>query len=102
MQIAKTIANQIGRRAFYMMGAKHLTGGEDSLSFKVMRNAAGVTHVVVTLDAMDLYRVEFIRCNVRAKDARKVLSTAEGIYFDQLRVAISDGTGLATSLGAVA
>ena len=100
IEIANTISTQIGRQAFFMMGAKNLVGHESALSFKVGRNSKGVTHVMVTLTADDLYTVEFIKINMhpRAKEMRKVLATVEGIYVDQLHTTIEGGTGLYLSL----
>ncbi len=99
MSIAKTIADQIGSRAFYCLGAKNLVDTGKGLDFKVGRNAAGVTHVSIKLTALDLYDVEFVRCNTRAKVMRKTVSLDEGIYADMLHTAIENGTGMVTSLG---
>ncbi len=99
MTIAKTIADQIGGRAFYMIGAKNLVDTGKGLDFKVGRNANGVTHVSIKLTDMDLYDVEFVRCNTRAKVMRKTVSLAEGIYADMIHATIEDGTGMVTSLG---
>jgi len=98
MSIAKTIADQIGGRAFYMMGAKNLVDTGKGLDFKVGRNAGKVTHVSIKLTDADLYDVEFIRCNMRAKEMRKVLASTEGAYADMLHDLIKDATGFALSL----
>jgi hypothetical protein len=94
MTVANEIARQIGGKAFYMMGSrKTLVGGENDLSFKVMRNAEKVTHVRVTLNAADTYDVEFIRC--WGTKAPKTLKSVKGVYNDMLKEVISVGTGLA-------
>ena len=95
---AKQIVDQIGNRAFTMMGASNLAAGNDHLSFKVGQNAKRVTHITVTLDASDTYSVEFIRCNLRAKEMRKVLASESNIYADQLHALIERETGLYLSL----
>lgn len=99
--VAQEIRRQIGARAFYLMGAKNLTStgrgpNEDGgLSWKVGRNAKGVTHVKVGLNRSDLYDVKFLR--VRGTSV-KVVSEHEGVYFDTLRELIERETGLALSL----
>lgn len=97
-QIAKTIASQIGNRAFVMMGASNFVADIDSLSFKVGRNPKGVTHIDITLDPSDSYTVEFLRCNLRAKEIRKVLGTYDDVYVEELHSLIESETGLALSL----
>lgn len=96
MEVANTIIQQIGRRALYMIGAKNLVGGNNCLSFKIMRNANGISGIRVTLDASDTYTVEFLKIR---KYEVKVASQFEGVYFDQLRDLIESETGLFTSLG---
>ena len=57
--IGQTIANQIGRRAFFMIGAKNLATTNNGLQFKVGRNAKRVTHIKVELTSMDDYTMTF-------------------------------------------
>ena len=95
LAVANEIRNQIGNRGLMMMGAKNLAGSENSLHFKVGRNSKGVTHVVVTLNGMDLYDVEFLSCRA---GTRKVKSEASGIYNDMLKDALEEGTGMYLSL----
>jgi len=99
MTVAHEIQRLIGGRAFFMMGAKHLGGGKNYLSWKLGRNEAKLTHVTVTLNAMDLYDIEFINCNARRKEIRKVVSTANGLYADMVHHAIEQGTKMYLSLG---
>ena len=91
--VASTIRNQIGSKALYMIGAKNLTADEKSLSFKVMRNSKGVSHVKITLTSMDDYNIEFLSIRV---GKIKVKSELNGIYFDQLNPTIEENTGLYT------
>lgn len=92
---SQIIAKQIGNRALFMFGARNLMAGDRRLTFKVAQNAHRVTHVVVTLDPTDTYRVEFVRIV-----GRKVttLATRSDIYSDALADTISAGTGLNHSL----
>lgn len=106
-QVAETIREQIGGRAFYMMGAKHLLASADSLTWKIGRNAKSVTHVTVKLTPADTYTVTFARVtssryNHKTGDFRsgstKTLSEVSDVYVDSLHTVIQDGTGLYLSL----
>ena len=92
---ARTIAEQIGSKAFFMIGAKNLVASENGLTFKVGRNTKGVSHIRVTLTPEDLYKMEFI--SVRGTSV-KTKAEVEGIYFDMLNKMIEANTGLYTSL----
>lgn len=107
MQVANTITKQIGNRAFMMIGAKHLMGGMltswsqegktyPGLSFKVMKNAKGVTNIVIMLQPDDTYLIEFLK--IRGMNV-KVVHASEGVYGDGLHNTIEDNTGLRLSLG---
>ena len=98
--VSQTIADQIGSRAFYMLGAskKPIIAIENGISFGVGRNAKRVTHVRVVLTPDDLYTLEFLNCNARRAETVKTLTTVEGVYADHLRTVIEAETGLATSL----
>ncbi len=99
MTVANTIAQQIGGRAFMMMGAKNKLGDHDSLSFKIGRNAKKVTHITVTLRGDDTYSVDFLRCRrERGVMTTREIACDEGVYNDQLRAVIEAGTGLYLSL----
>lgn len=100
MNIAQTILAQLGGNKFLAMtGARNLVGDahceRGSLSFKVGKNANGVTHVRITLTTADLYRVESLK--VRGMTIA-TLATADGVYADQLRATFTAQTGLDTSL----
>ena len=100
MTIAKQISDQIGGRAFFMMGAKQLTDIGDGLRFKVGRGArnksGAVTHVTVTLDAaQDLYNIRFEYVRGLKVTPR---ATHDGIFCDMLHEIISAETGMALSL----
>ena len=95
MSIAKTIAEQIGNRAFMMIGGKNLLAHDDGLSFKIGRNSKSVNYVKVTLTSADLYDITFSWVN---KNGIKERSREDGIYWDMLRGAIERNTGMYTSL----
>jgi hypothetical protein len=106
MTAANVIADQIGNRAFVMMGAKNLLGGENHLQFKIGSNSKKVTHVTVTLTSDDLYTVRFDRVTKigfsektgKTTGGVKVLAEVEAVSVDQLRATIEHHTGLYLSL----
>jgi hypothetical protein len=81
LTVANTIRDQLGRRFAVMTGAKNWLGSDNSLSFKIGRNARGITHVRVTLRPDDLYNVEFLACRGSSVDLKTV---AGGVYADRL------------------
>ena len=101
--VANTILNQLGGNKFIMMtGAKQFFCDDNSLGFKIGKNAAGVNYVKITLNAMDTYdmvleRVSFIKKTGETK--RKVIGSHEGIYDDMLQACFTNTTGMYTSLG---
>jgi hypothetical protein len=101
LEVARTIAAQIGRGAFRMLGAKDFVGDAKSLTFKIGRNGKGVTHIRITLDPDDTYTVEFLAAR-RLKSPpyfeRKVLSTSGDVYVDRLHRTIEYGTEMYTSI----
>lgn len=97
-ETARTIAQQIGGRALFMMGARNLTDTGRGLAFKIMRNARRVTHVAVYLEPTDTYEVRFLRQKRAPNFGVEVMAEFDGVYFDQLRGLIESETGLALSL----
>jgi hypothetical protein len=100
MQVAETILAQLGGQRFVAMtGARNLVGEANrdrgALTFKVGRNARGVTHVRITLTDADLYRVETLK--VRG-GVVATLADVQGVYADKLRQVFTAATGLDTSL----
>jgi len=102
MAVARTIRQQIGGGALYMIGAKGFGAGlsekgEPYLQFRIGRNANTVHTIKITLNHLDLYDIEFGRI-VRGQRYTKV-SEELGIYNEMLEGAIQRGTGMTTSLG---
>lgn len=95
LTVANTIRDQIGNRAFVMMGATNLLGSSDSLQFKVGSNAKKVTHVRIVLDKSDTYTVSFHRCHGASI---KELASVSDVYVEQLHPTIETHTGLYLSL----
>lgn len=95
MRIANEIARQIGNKAFTMLGAKNISGDENSITFKIGGNVKKVTHIKIRLNGLDLYDMIFY--NVR-KAVIKTLSEFSNIYADQMHSLIESETGMDTSL----
>jgi hypothetical protein len=97
LQIANTIIEQLGGSQFIVMtGSKDLVGREDGLSFRIGRNAKGISHIRITLEVTDTYTVEFFKWRKLEMISRGDVSA---VYADQLRKVIESRTGLITSLG---
>lgn len=99
--IASTIFAQLGgNRLIAMTGAKMFAVGENDneevyLTFRIGRNAKSVNHVKVTLNALDLYNVEYI--NIREANLT-IKALAENIYNDMLKTNFEENTGMYLSL----
>lgn len=95
MNIAETIRDQIGNRALFMLGARDLMATKSGLRFKVGRNAEGVTHLEIRLNANDTYFIDALR--IRGGKV-KLIHKALDVYVDSLHRTIERLTGMATSL----
>lgn len=92
-QVASEILNQLGGNKFIVMtGAKNWYATTNSISFKIGRNLKGVSWVLITLNGMDTYDINFNNSKGIPK------STVEGVYVDQLRETFTRHTGLDTHL----
>ena len=99
MTVANTILEQLGGARFRVMtGAKDFTGSADALTFKLPRGAArkGINAVRVTLTAMDLYNVDFLK--IGRGFSLATVATAENVYADNLQAIFTEETGLYLSL----
>jgi hypothetical protein len=95
-QIASIILEQLGGNRFIAMtGAKNLLAGERTLSFKIPRSN-DITHVSITLDCEDTYRVTFNK--IVGTKPPVIIHTRGSVYADQLQTLFTDQTGLATRL----
>jgi hypothetical protein len=97
LRVAETISDQIGRRAFLMLGTTQKVADEKSLLFNV-RSSKAVNKVRVTLDLSDTYTVEFFKIGRAPRFDVKVVAEVEGVYFDQLHEIIERHTGLFTRI----
>lgn len=105
IEIAGTIARQIGGGAFVMMGTpkgSKLAHNDGSLQFDIRGAKRGINRIIVRLTPADLYDIEFwkipgMRGMLAGREPVKV-SVSSGVYCDQLRPAIESETGLYLSL----
>lgn len=102
LQVANTIREQIGRKAFFMLGAKNLVGDVSSLTFKIGRNAKSVSHIKVVYHAgLDTYEVQALRVRCPKGSpfpVTKILESTSDVYVDSLHTVIEAFTGMYTSL----
>ncbi len=95
--LASTIQQQIGSKAFYMLGAYNLIDHGNALSFRI-RGSRKANYVKITLTADDLYDVEFQKIGRAPLFACAVVSETAGAYVDMLHDLIEAATGPYTSL----
>jgi hypothetical protein len=95
MNVAQTIASQLGNKALFMIGAKNLMAGTDYLQLRIGRNNKGWNALKIALNGLDLYDLTFYKIR-KLKIADK--KTIDNIYVDQLHDIIESETGLRTSL----
>jgi hypothetical protein len=101
-QIARTILEQIGAPALFMIGARLRPAMivESGVIICLGANRESYNRLQIVVNSKDLYDLTFMRivtpngkpCEI-VKDA-----TVRHVYNDQLRQIITDETGLATSL----
>jgi len=92
--VAKEIANQIGNKTFYMLGAKNLVFLENSITFNI-RGSKRINFIKVELTFQDLYTVTYYKAR---KFELEEIAKSENIYCDMLHKDLEENTGLATSL----
>lgn len=98
MQVAQTIYSQLGGNKFAVItGAKHFIGSKEkdnflAFDFKMCRKA---NKCKITLNAMDLYDIEFFKMKPSKMECPKV-KEFNGVYSDQLTDIFKSFTGLDT------
>ncbi len=90
LDIANTIAQQIGPLAFRMMGTQQKIGTPNGLIFNV-RGSHKVNKIIITLMPSDTYKLDFYK-------GIKLVYTTDDIYNDMLHEVIERQTGLYLSL----
>jgi len=96
LTVAKTILHQLGGNRFIAMtGAKNFIGSNNSMSFKIGRNSSKTNYIRISLNVMDLYKMEFL--NIRS-GKMKTVEEFENVYSDALQAIFTSVTGLNTRL----
>lgn len=110
--IANEILNQLGGNRFIVMtGAKNLVYDDNSLRFRIGKNASRANMVRITLNGLDLYDMEFIRYTpgklivnhktltvTTREEKTEVIKVFKDVYCDMLQELFTDVTGLYTRL----
>jgi hypothetical protein len=94
-KVGTIIAQQLGNKALFMIGAKNIVAGPDYLQFRLGRNANSWNVLKIRLNGLDLYDMTFYRIRKLKITSQK---TIDNIYVDQLHDIIESETGLRTSL----
>ena len=94
LSIAKEIRSQLGHKCLYMLGAFNLLAHDDGLSFRI-RGSRKVNYIKITLNALDLYDIEFRVVSVKQN---KLVVLHGNVYFDMMHSLIEKETGLYTKL----
>lgn len=95
---AGEVLRQLGGNRFIAMTGARLFVKDDEqqmISFRIGRNSKGVNAVRITLNALDLYDLEFL--SVRAGNV-KVKSSETDVYNDSLEAVFEEHTGLYTRI----
>lgn len=98
MTIAKTILEQLGGNKFIVMtGANTLVDHHDGLAFRLPSKFAKnkINYVKITLDANDLYTMEFFY--IRGINLTAIV-VHDDVYADKLQELFTTETGLDTHL----
>jgi hypothetical protein len=94
LERARTIVEQIGRRAMFMLGARDVLATEKGVRFRIGRNGRSINLIEIEVEN-DLYTIKYSR--VRS-DKKFPVAGDEGVYAEQLAKFISATTGMAVSL----
>ena len=97
---AEEIRNQIGHRAFVMLGAKNIAKGIDDvgeyLSFKISGSRKYNYVKVAYNHGKDLYQMTFMKATLKKGITKE--DVIDNVYADQMHELIEQYTGLYTSL----
>ena len=95
--IANTIAEQIGGRAFLMLGTRQKLAIDKGLLFDLRGSPMNIHKIQVRLEPSDTYTVQFWS-GATGRHPAKLIHESDNIYADGLCQCIEINTGLRTSL----
>lgn len=110
--VANTIYQQLGGNRFKVMtGAKNFVAIDNGVIFDIGRNASKANKVKITVNAFDLYDVEFIKFTPysfkiskdgmsfkETKESSVTVAEREGLYNDMLADTFTEVTHMYTYL----
>ena len=100
-EVINTIVKQLGGNKFFVMTGskphyKDIETENPFVSIKLICNQSKANYIIIQyIRSTDLYKVEFIKINLKE---RKIVSSYDNVYSDQLTEIFESETGLRTSL----
>jgi len=98
MDYNETLKQLGGQRFIVMVGARELMKaprGTNTMSFRFMQGKEKITHLIIYLNSMDTYDLEFGKIFAHTFVSVKKV---KGVYADQLQQVFTEVTGLRTHL----
>ena len=97
LTVAKTILQQLGGNKFIAMtGARNIFGDNNSISMKIMRNKSKAQYLIIKLNSLDLYDMQFISIDKNLN--RIIRDEKNNVYWENLQDIFKSVTGLNTRL----
>ena len=100
-EVIDVMIKQLGGNKFFIMTGskpqyKDISTDSPLIALKITKNNSKANYLTIQyIRSTDLYKIEFIKMT---KTERKIVSTYENIYSDQLTEIFESETGLRTSL----
>ena len=100
-EVIETMINQLGGTKFFLMTGskpqyKDISTDSPLIALKLTKNNSKANYLTIQyIRSTDLYKIEFIKMT---KTERKIVSSFENIYNDQLTEIFESETGLRTTL----
>ena len=100
-EVIETIIEQLGGNKFFVMTGskpqyKDISTDSPLIALKLTKNNSKANYLTIQyIRSTDLYKMEFIKMNIKE---RKIVSSYDNIYSDQLTEIFESETGLRTTL----
>ena len=100
-EVIETMINQLGGTKFFIMTGskpqyKDISTDSPLIALKLTKNNSKANYLTIQyIRSTDLYKMEFIKMNIKE---RKIVSSYDNIYSDQLTEIFESETGLRTTL----
>jgi hypothetical protein len=89
---AETLLSQIGKKTLFLINAQHFLYDKNYLQFKVQSWHKNINTIIIRLNQMDYYDIEFRYCKVTDKEPYiidKLVKTEKDISCDMLSDVLS-------------